>query len=153
MPTRNSSPVESADHHLGVLRSLAVKRGLSPAALDPDALALLLTACVQTMSRTEQFSEKAFNQQLSDWLQREGRMLRTDFAEWRRTLVDLQFCQRDGYGRVYQRAAAWPAAWQALCTAVGSTDLNALLVTAQNEDATRRVERKRRALAAPQQQA
>ena len=152
MPSRKSSPDDTA-HHLGVLRSLAVKRGLSPAALDPGALALLLAACVQTLSHTEQFSEKEFNQRLGDWLQREGRMLRTDFAEWRRTLVDLQFCQRDGYGRVYQRAAGWPVAWQALCTAVGSTDLNALLVAAQNEDATRRAERKQRALEAPRQRA
>jgi hypothetical protein len=130
-------------------RKLAVKRGMSLGTLDPVELALLLVALTQTLAPDEPFDEKRFNQRMDHWLGHEGRIVRSDFAELRRTLVDRQFVRRDAFGKVYRRAPAWPAHFAAICSAVGTLDLRAEMADAQAEEDRRRDERKRRALAPP----
>jgi Uncharacterized protein conserved in bacteria (DUF2087) len=126
--------------------SLAAKNGMTLGTLDRDALALLMLACAQTVDPARRFTESQFNQHLSAWLAAEGSMLRTDHAELRRTLVDLQFFVRDGFGRVYQRAPGWPVALADVGAAVEATDLGRLLREARTKAAARRDARKREAL-------
>jgi hypothetical protein len=130
-------------------RTLAVKRGMSLGTLDPVELALLLVALTQSLAPDETFDEKQFNQRMAHWLAHQGRVVRSDFAELRRTLVDRQFVQRDAFGKVYRRAPIWPAHFAAICSAVETLDLCAEMAAAQAEDDRRRDERKRLALARP----
>ena len=131
---------------IGTLEALAKKRGMSLWTLKAPELGLILMSFTQTVRPDETFTERGFSARLEAWLEGEGDFLRTDFADLRRALVDLRFFERDVAGKVYRRAAAWPARWRALCKAVEGVDLSALLARARAAEADRREERKRAAL-------
>jgi len=132
---------------IDLLRGLAKKRDISLWSLKAPEQGLLLMSFTQTIAPDETFTERAFSARLKDWLEREGDVLRTDFAELRRALVDLRFFQRDASGAVYRRAAQWPERWRAQCEAVEDVALAELLARARTTEADQREARKRLAMA------
>ena len=130
-----------------MLQGLAKKRDVSLWSLKAPEQGLLLMSFAQTVTPDETFTERDFSARLRDWLGREGDVLRTDFAELRRTLVDLRFFERDASGAVYRRAAHWPERWRAQCEAVEDIALAELLARARIAEAEQRAARKRLALA------
>jgi hypothetical protein len=130
-----------------MLQGLAKKRDVSLWSLKAPEQGLLLMSFAQTVTPDETFTERDFSARLKDWLEREGDVLRTDFAELRRTLVDLRFFERDASGAVYRRAAHWPERWRAQCEAVEDVALAELLARARTAEAEQRAARKRLALA------
>jgi len=128
------------------LTALGKKRGMSLWTLKSPELGLLLMSFTQTVALDETFTERGFSERVERWLEREGDILRTDFAELRRALIDLQFFDRDVAGTVYRRAPAWPRRWRELCQAVEDVALSDVLAQARAAEAGRREERKRLAL-------
>ena len=67
-----------------------------------DMLVILALASLCLPVAVE-FTETEANQALKRWLEEDGSMLRIDHVELRRTLIDLCFWIRDGYGHAYWR--------------------------------------------------
>lgn len=116
--------------------------------LKPVEFALLLAAVTQSLPPGTVFTEPEINARLKAWLDGDGDLLRSDHAELRRALVDLQFVERDGYGRGYRRAASWPAHWAQLCAQADVLDLNGLIRASKARLADERAQRKARQAAA-----
>ncbi len=129
------------------LAALGKKQGMSLWTLKPAEQGLVLMSFTQTVRPEETFTEREFSARLADWLEREGDLLRTDFAELRRALTDLRFFERDLAGATYRRAPTWPERWRAQCEAVADIALSGVLARARAEAATERETRKRLALA------
>lgn len=132
---------------LELLQGLAKKRDVSLWSLKAPEQGLVLMSFAQTVAPDETFTEREFSARLKHWLEREGDLLRTDFAELRRTLVDLRFFERDASGAVYRRAARWPERWRLQCEAVEDVALADLLARARALEADQREARKRLAMA------
>ena len=131
---------------LETLQGLAKKRDVSLWSLKPPEQGLVLMSFTQTISPGETFTEREFSARLEAWLRRHDGFLRTDFAELRRTLVDLRFFERDASGAAYRRAPDWPERWRAQCKAVEDAPLSELLAQARVVEVDQREARKRLAL-------
>ena len=132
---------------IDMFQGLAKKRDVSLWSLKAPEQGLLLMSFAQTIAPDETFSEREFSARLKAWLEGEGDVLRTDFAELRRALVDLRFFERDASGAVYRRAAQWPERWRDQCEAVEDVALAELLARARAMEANQREARKRLAMA------
>jgi hypothetical protein len=127
---------------LARLASLATKHGLLVSNLDDVDLALLMHSATSPLSQSEVYSEASVNRTLKHWLANEGGMLRTDHVELRRTLIDLQFLVRDGFGRAYTRPAAAPARFREVLETLGDSDLAAVALEARESFERQRAARR-----------
>jgi len=141
------SAMADKDALVETLKSVAVRRGMSLWSLKPQERALLLMAFTQTLEPDAAYTQWRFDERVDGWLRREGGMIRTDFAEFRRALVDLMFVERDAAGTAYRRLAQWPQAWRSVCEAVEGVRLARVLTNARRAGARERSARKRLALA------
>lgn len=122
--------------------SLAVKRGLLLSSVSDVDLSLLMHSALNGFEPAEVYSEAAVNALLKAWLLGDGRMLRTDHVELRRTLVDLQFLERDGFGRAYRRCALAPVRFREVIESLGDADLNDAARAARDNHERERVRRR-----------
>jgi hypothetical protein len=127
--------------------SLATKRGLLVSSLGDLDLALLMHSATRSFLQNEVYGEGQVNQTLKDWLADEGRMLRTDHVELRRTLIDLQFLARDGFGRAYTRPTIPPARFRDVVESIAQSDLT--VIAREARDSFDRQRAARRAVFGP----
>jgi hypothetical protein len=122
--------------------SLATRQGLLISSLNDADLALLMHSASSRFSQDQVYSEACVNRALKDWLANEGCMLRTDHVELRRTLIDLQFLGRDGFGRAYTRPATAPLRFRGVLETVGDSDLTAVAHEARDNFERQRAARR-----------
>lgn len=117
------------------LRQLAKKSGLSLFGLPASDRDAILSAC-QQFCRSKPFpvSERGFTSYVQEWLDRTAGFVRTDPAELRRTLVDLDFVRRDTAGTAYTLGPQRPGA--------GSSDLTEVIISTRAEEREARERRK-----------
>ncbi|KAG8152470.1 DUF2087 domain-containing protein [Burkholderia catarinensis] len=88
---------------LAVLEKLAAKQGITLGNLSSGDMSVILALASVCIEANTPLAEPAVNQALKQWLGEAGSMLRIDHVELRRTLIDLRYWQRDGFGRSYER--------------------------------------------------
>ena len=129
---------------LRIWRSLSVRSGLSLGGLQSgrsEEFGVVLSAAALALHEGVEYSEAEVNARLKRWLERGGSMLATDHVELRRWLVDMNFVERDGYGRSYRRSRIANAFADTLA-AMKDTDLDAVARIARDADAAARAQRK-----------
>ncbi|HEY1878523.1 MAG TPA: hypothetical protein VGG68_01175 [Caulobacteraceae bacterium] len=116
------------------LRRLSKKSGLSLFGLPAGDRDAILAAC-QQYCRSKPFpvNERGFTGYVQEWLDKTAAFVRTDSAELRRTLVDLDFVRRDPAGASYTLGP--------LGVGLG-VDLTELIVTSRAEEREARERRK-----------
>ena len=95
----------STESTVAALERLAIKRGLTLGNMSRPDLLLTLALASRCMPASAQCAEPEVNAALKAWLAGTGAMLQVDHVELRRTLIDFGLWERDGFGRVYRRAA------------------------------------------------
>jgi hypothetical protein len=122
------------------LRRLSKKSGLSLFGLPAGDRDAILAAC-QQYCRSKPFpvNERGFTGYVQEWLDKTAGLVRTDAAELRRTLVDLDFVRRDTAGASYTLAAQESDAGPVGSAAVDFTEL---IVTSRAEEREARERRK-----------
>ena len=83
---------------------LAVKRGLLLGNMSRSDQLATLALAARCLPTGPACTEAAVNAALKAWLAGTGAMLRIDYVELRRALIDAGLWQRDGFGRAYERA-------------------------------------------------
>ena len=124
---------------------LSVRKALSLGGLQSGRgyeFGVVLSAAALALHKGVEYTEPEVNERLKRWLDDGGAMLATDHVELRRWLVDMQFVERDGYGRSYRRSTA-PNAFAATLAALEGADLNAIARIARDADVAAREQRKR----------
>jgi hypothetical protein len=140
----SDSPAILAD-----IERLAKKTGLSVASLPPDERDLLLTAFRQHFCRLPfPVSERPFSAYIADWLAALTGLIRTDVAEFRRTLVDFRFVSRDTSGLAYVPSASAPGEKGEFVAGGGELNLTQALIEARAVELAARETRRRRHAAA-----
>ena len=115
---------------------------MSLGTLTSAQLAAILMMFTQTVPKSATYSEQEISKTISDWLSGTGSFLRTDFAEFRRALVDFCFLTRDPFGKSYIRPSIWPKAWDSMCGACEAINLETLfLQKTQTYEAERQARR------------
>ena len=135
-----------ANRFLKAWRETAIKRGVALGALAGargDAFAATLAAASLALPEGLDLAERDVNERLRAWLAGPGAMLGTDHVELRRWLVDLEFVERDGYGRAYRRSPP-PPAFAAAVEAMASVDAEAVARDARESHVREREERRAR---------
>ena len=95
----------STESTIAALGELAIKQGVTLGNMRRPDLLLTLALASLCPPASAQWSEPEVNAALKDWLAGTGAMLQVDHVELRRTLIDFGLWERDGFGRVYRRAA------------------------------------------------
>jgi len=95
----------STESTIAALERLAIKRGLTLGNMSRTDLLLTLALASRCLPASAQCAEPEVNAALKAWLADTGAMLQVDHVELRRTLIDFGLWERDGFGRVYRRAA------------------------------------------------
>jgi hypothetical protein len=96
----------STESTIAALGRLAIKNGVTLGNMSRPDLLLTLALASLCLPASAQASEPVVNAALQAWLVGTGAMLKVDHVELRRTLIDFGLWERDGFGRVYRRAAA-----------------------------------------------
>jgi len=96
-------PTQRKLETLLALEKLVAKKGITLGRMSRDDMLVTLALASLCIPMAVEFTEMAVNQALKRWLEEDGSMLRIDHVELRRTLIDLCFWTRDGYGRSYRR--------------------------------------------------
>ncbi|WP_084907164.1 DUF2087 domain-containing protein [Burkholderia ubonensis] len=141
---------ESANAHampgrsdtLAIVEKLLSKRGVMLGNMSPGDMATMLALASLAIPADTPLDEAAVNQALIRWLSDTGSMLRIDHVELRRTLIDLRYWQRDGFGRSYERQAL-PAGHgaQAHVAALEAVDIERFVADARARHEALRTER------------
>ncbi len=124
------------------LQVLAVKHDVLPGSIDDATLGAMLFDAARTIAAAHDVTERAATDALVAWLDGNGIMLRYDAVELRRQLVDWQFIVRDGFGRAYRRAEAYPVRFADVCATAEALDFPRLINDARSRDAETRAARK-----------
>ncbi|MEN9544823.1 MAG: hypothetical protein RLZZ598_1656 [Pseudomonadota bacterium] len=94
---------ESLSKTLRALEKLVTKKEITLGRMSREDMLVTLALASSCIPMSVELTEMAVNHALKRWLEEEGSMLRIDHVELRRTLIDLCFWTRDGYGRAYRR--------------------------------------------------
>ena len=130
---------------LAAWRRLSLQQGLSIGRLAHSRaqdFRTLLAAAALAFDESASYTETEVNASLQAWLGGAGAMVDVDHVELRRWLIDSRLMTRDDHGRSYVRNAP-PDDFAAALTALAGYDLRHLATQARDDDARRRVERKR----------
>ena len=126
------------------LAALVVKDGVCLGGLKPAQRRAVLALAACAIERGAALREADVNASLRAFLKGDGVFIATDHVELRRWLIDLQWLQRDGYGRAYQRVA--PAALapeqQALLDALEGLPYGSFVSGLRAQAAARRLARR-----------
>lgn len=96
-------PMQSQSKTLLALERLVTKNSVTLGRMSREDMLVTLALASLCIPMDVEFTETTTNHALKCWLKEEGSMLRIDHIELRRTLIDLCFWTRDGYGLIYQR--------------------------------------------------
>ncbi len=96
-------PTQSQSKTLLALENLVIKKKITLARMSREDMLVILALASLCLPVAVEFTETEANQALKRWLEEDGSMLRIDHVELRRTLIDLCFWIRDGYGHAYWR--------------------------------------------------
>jgi len=131
------------DETMAALEQLAPKQGVTLGALGTDDLHLVLALAARCLPVGPPKTEREVNTLLQTWLAGTGAMLRIDHVELRRTLIDFQLWERDGFGHAYRRVRSLANAELAR-HAAALADFNAerFVVTSRAQHAAARALRK-----------
>ncbi len=91
------------DATMTALERLAPKQGVTLGALGTSDLQVVLVLAARCLPMGPPQTEREVNTLLQTWLAGTGAMLRVDHVELRRTLIDFQLWERDGFGHAYRR--------------------------------------------------
>jgi hypothetical protein len=98
-----AQPALDQPNTLAVLEKLVSKKGVTLGKMSPGYMVVTLALASMCIQADTSLTEAAVNQALVQWLHEIGSMLRIDHVELRRTLIDLRYWRRDGFGRTYER--------------------------------------------------
>ena len=131
------------DETMTALERLAPKQGLTLANLGGDDLQLVLALAARCLPVGSVQSEREVNNALKGWLAATGAMLRVDHVELRRTLIDFQLWQRDGFGHAYRRLRSLANAGLARhASALAQFDAERFVAVTRAQHAAGRAQRK-----------
>lgn len=99
----NVMPTSSLSDTLRALETLVLKRGITLGRMSEQDLLITLGFASLSIPASTAVTEAGVNQALKTWLAGDGEMLRIDHVELRRSLIDMGYWVRDGYGRSYLR--------------------------------------------------
>lgn len=88
---------------LQALDALVLKRGITLGRMSQRDLLITLGFASLSIPVATPITEAGVNEALKAWLEGDGGMLRIDHVELRRSLIDMGYWVRDGYGRAYLR--------------------------------------------------
>ncbi|SEK65176.1 hypothetical protein SAMN05216359_102552 [Roseateles sp. YR242] len=127
---------------LQALEALVLKRGVTLGRMSERDLLITLAYASLSIPLLAEQSETSANQALKEWLGGGGTMLRIDHVELRRSLIDMGYWVRDGFGRAYSRpvlADDHPA--KAHVDAMSSADVSSLLREVRSKRDAERLQR------------
>ncbi|WP_082709996.1 DUF2087 domain-containing protein [Burkholderia sp. TSV86] len=99
----DTQPPSDQSRTLAALEKLVSKKGITLGNMSSPDMTVTLAMAAMCIPANVALAESAVNQALRRWLDEEGAMLRIDHVELRRTLIDMGYWQRDGFGRTYER--------------------------------------------------
>ena len=83
------------------IKTVVNKKSMTLKKLNPEEKNIILGIASLSIPKNQELSEVAVNEYLLSWLNTEGEMLKIDYIELRRTLIDHQFWIRDKFGTTY----------------------------------------------------
>ncbi len=129
-----------------LIQALATQRDVALGNLARSRMPRLRAVLAAAAARFEPgaaYTEAGVNEVLRKFLAGGGSMLASDHVELRRWLVDTGLLQRDGFGRLYQRAEP-PTEFGPMLAAFAGVDLDAVVADARAADVIARAARRAR---------
>lgn len=128
---------------LTFIKTAICKKNMTLKKLKPEEKNIILGIASLSIPMDTEFSELDINAQLLSWLNTEGEMLKIDYIELRRTLIDFQFWIRDKSGTTYIRKELDDIhEAKTIMNSLNAIDIHQFIQEVKNQYAIETIERK-----------